>query len=246
MLTFTFLCQTSIEEWTKTPWKEINVEQMDMELRRFAKVWQACMGKHYLFLQGWRTRVKFSHNDELWCTLKEMKMLDKEVRVWNVYMGLESTVKNLLTSLRAVNELQNPAVRERHWQQLMNTTRVWDYVAILNLVLFFFSLVFMYSAFIQLSCRLMPRPVMTTTVQWTQLSWSEIWSLMFAVYCFWSSGQVRDGGRHHPRRPFGITASPCGGWGQKHSGQGRERNGHRESKNYRPVIVYCGYLVYSI
>uniref|UniRef100_A0A671Z165 Dynein axonemal heavy chain 11 n=1 Tax=Sparus aurata TaxID=8175 RepID=A0A671Z165_SPAAU len=82
---------TSIEDWTKTPWKEINVEQMDMELRRFAK---------------------------------EMKMLDKEVRVWDVYVGLESTVKNLLTSLRAVNELQNSAVRERHWQQLMNTTRV--------------------------------------------------------------------------------------------------------------------------
>uniref|UniRef100_A0A8D3BTI9 Dynein axonemal heavy chain 11 n=1 Tax=Scophthalmus maximus TaxID=52904 RepID=A0A8D3BTI9_SCOMX len=82
---------TSIEDWTKTPWKEINVEQMDMELRRFAKV---------------------------------RRMLDKEVRVWDVYMGLESTVKNLLTSLRAVNELQNSAVRERHWQQLMNTTGV--------------------------------------------------------------------------------------------------------------------------
>ncbi|KAG7259758.1 hypothetical protein CRUP_010534 [Coryphaenoides rupestris] len=70
--------KTSIADWTKTPWKEINVEQMDMELRRFAK---------------------------------EMKTLDKEVRVWNVYAGLESTVKNMLTSLRAVNELQNSAVR---------------------------------------------------------------------------------------------------------------------------------------
>ncbi|MGH0147735.1 UNVERIFIED_CONTAM: hypothetical protein FKN15_039853 [Acipenser sinensis] len=56
--------------------------------------------------------------------VKEMKTLDKEVRTWAVYAGLDSTVKNLLTSLRAVNELQNPAVRERHWQQLMNTTGV--------------------------------------------------------------------------------------------------------------------------
>ncbi|KAG7466869.1 hypothetical protein MATL_G00146930 [Megalops atlanticus] len=55
---------------------------------------------------------------------KEMKTLDKEVRVWDVYTGLEATVKNLLTSLRAVNELQNLAVRERHWQQLMSTTGV--------------------------------------------------------------------------------------------------------------------------
>uniref|UniRef100_A0A3B4DVC9 Dynein, axonemal, heavy polypeptide 9 like n=1 Tax=Pygocentrus nattereri TaxID=42514 RepID=A0A3B4DVC9_PYGNA len=83
--------KSSISDWTKTPWKEINVEQMDMELRRFAK---------------------------------EMKTLDKEVRVWDVYTGLESSVKNLLTSLRAVNELQNLAVRERHWQQLMLTTGV--------------------------------------------------------------------------------------------------------------------------
>ncbi|KAI1899527.1 hypothetical protein AGOR_G00062710 [Albula goreensis] len=56
--------------------------------------------------------------------VKEMKTLDKEVRAWDVYTGLEATVKNLLTSLRAVNELQNSAVRERHWQQLMSTTGV--------------------------------------------------------------------------------------------------------------------------
>ncbi|KAJ8349887.1 hypothetical protein SKAU_G00250170 [Synaphobranchus kaupii] len=83
--------KTCIEDWTKTRWKEMNVEQMDMELRRFAK---------------------------------EMKTLDKEVRVWGVYSELEATVKNMLTSLRAVNELQNSAVRERHWQQLMSTTGV--------------------------------------------------------------------------------------------------------------------------
>ncbi|KAM8934084.1 dynein axonemal heavy chain 11-like [Pelodytes ibericus] len=83
--------RTSIKDWMKTPWKQINVEQMDMELRRFAK---------------------------------EMKTLDKEIRSWDVYLGLESTVKNLLTSLRAVNELQNSAVRKRHWLQLMSKTGV--------------------------------------------------------------------------------------------------------------------------
>ncbi|MEE6489662.1 hypothetical protein FKM82_015640 [Ascaphus truei] len=83
--------RTSIKDWMKTPWKQINVEQMDMELRRFTK---------------------------------EMKTLDKDIRTWNVYLELESTVKNLLTSLRAVNELQNTAVRKRHWQQLMSKTGV--------------------------------------------------------------------------------------------------------------------------
>lgn len=30
----------------------------------------------------------------------------------------------MLTSLKAVSELQNPAIRERHWQQLMKSTKV--------------------------------------------------------------------------------------------------------------------------
>lgn len=77
-----------------------------------------CLKQEYLF----------NNCEYVCCLLKEMKMLDKEVRVWDVYMGLESTVKNLLTSLRAVNELQNSAVRERHWQQLMNTTGVGEYL----------------------------------------------------------------------------------------------------------------------
>jgi hypothetical protein len=43
---------------------------------------------------------------------------------WDTYVNLEATVKNMLTSLRAVGELQNPAIRERHWNQLMKSTKV--------------------------------------------------------------------------------------------------------------------------
>lgn len=50
--------------------------------------------------------------------------LDKEMRNWDTYINLEATVKNMLTSLRAVGELQNPAIRERHWHQLMKATKV--------------------------------------------------------------------------------------------------------------------------
>ncbi|XP_074840744.1 dynein axonemal heavy chain 11 isoform X2 [Carettochelys insculpta] len=83
--------KSNIDDWTKIQWRQINVEQMDAELRRFAK--------------------------ELWS-------LDKEIRSWDVYLGLVLTVKNLITSLRAITELQNPAIRERHWHQLMNATGV--------------------------------------------------------------------------------------------------------------------------
>uniref|UniRef100_A0A8D2LWB0 Dynein axonemal heavy chain 11 n=1 Tax=Varanus komodoensis TaxID=61221 RepID=A0A8D2LWB0_VARKO len=82
---------SSINDWTKSHWREISTEQMDVELRRFAK---------------------------------EMWSLDKDVRSWNVYTNLEIRIKNLLTSLRVVTELQNPAMRDRHWHQMMNAIGV--------------------------------------------------------------------------------------------------------------------------
>ena len=85
------LVKSSIEDWTKTLWSDINVEQMDMDCKRFAK---------------------------------EIRSMDKEVRAWDVFTGLDSTVKNMITSFRVIGELQNPAVRERHWHQLMQTTKV--------------------------------------------------------------------------------------------------------------------------
>ncbi|XP_035866411.1 dynein heavy chain 11, axonemal isoform X1 [Phyllostomus discolor] len=81
----------SIDNWTKTQWRQINAEQMDVELRRFAK--------------------------EIWS-------LDKEVRVWDAYAGLEGTVKDMTAVLRAVAELQSPALRDRHWHQLMKAVGV--------------------------------------------------------------------------------------------------------------------------
>ncbi|PNJ55825.1 DNAH11 isoform 1 [Pongo abelii] len=81
----------SIDNWTETQWRQINVEQMDVELRRFAK--------------------------EIWS-------LNKEVRVWDAYTGLEGTVKDMTASLRAITELQSPALRDRHWHQLMKAIGV--------------------------------------------------------------------------------------------------------------------------
>lgn len=88
---YVFIARTSIDDWKTTLWREINVEQMDLDCNRFSK---------------------------------DIKLLDKDVRAWNVYTGAESTVKNMMTSLKAVTELQNPAIRDRHWQQLMKATGV--------------------------------------------------------------------------------------------------------------------------
>ncbi|KAJ8968781.1 hypothetical protein NQ317_016726 [Molorchus minor] len=87
---FINIVKTCVDDWKTTPWRKIDVENMDIECKKFAK---------------------------------DIKMLDKEMRPWDTYIGLESTVKNTLTSLKAVGELQNPAIRERHWDQLMKSTK---------------------------------------------------------------------------------------------------------------------------
>ncbi|XP_006886407.1 PREDICTED: dynein heavy chain 17, axonemal [Elephantulus edwardii] len=86
-----FMVNTSIDDWKTTKWKDINVEQMDIDCKKFAK---------------------------------DVRSLDKEMKAWDAFVGLDNTVKNTITSLRAVSELQNPAIRDRHWQQLMVATHV--------------------------------------------------------------------------------------------------------------------------
>nr|CAD7423389.1 unnamed protein product [Timema monikensis] len=88
---YVLIVHSCIDEWKKTPWRKIDVENMELECKKFAK---------------------------------DIRGLDKEMRSWEVYTSLEGTIRNLLSSLRAVTELQNPAIRERHWQQLMVATKV--------------------------------------------------------------------------------------------------------------------------
>lgn len=85
------LVLSSIHDWKKTLWFDIDVENMEMDCKKF---------------------------------VKDIRSLDKEMRAWDAFNGLDSTVKNMMTSLRAVGELQNPAIRERHWEQLMQATKV--------------------------------------------------------------------------------------------------------------------------
>ena len=80
-----------IDDWKTTLWQDINVETMDIELKKF---------------------------------MKDIRTLDKEMRAWDAFTGIDSTVKNMVTALRVVGELQNPAIRDRHWQQLMQATKV--------------------------------------------------------------------------------------------------------------------------
>jgi hypothetical protein len=47
-----------------------------------------------------------------------------QLRDEDVLKGLDSMIKNFLVSMPLVADLRSPAMRPRHWQQLMDTTRV--------------------------------------------------------------------------------------------------------------------------
>ena len=85
------LVQSSFNDWNSTLWSDINVENMELDCKKF---------------------------------VKDIRSLDKEMRAWDAFTGLESCVKNMVTSLRAVGELQNQAIRDRHWEELMQATQV--------------------------------------------------------------------------------------------------------------------------
>jgi hypothetical protein len=47
-----------------------------------------------------------------------------QIRDEDVFKGLDNMVKNFLVSVPLVADLRSPAMRERHWQQLMEATKV--------------------------------------------------------------------------------------------------------------------------
>eukprot|EP01063_Lacrimia_lanifica_P013523 TRINITY_DN2016_c0_g3_i2.p1 TRINITY_DN2016_c0_g3~~TRINITY_DN2016_c0_g3_i2.p1 ORF type:complete len:4660 (+),score=2247.11 TRINITY_DN2016_c0_g3_i2:150-14129(+) len=55
---------------------------------------------------------------------KHMKGLPLKCKSTGTFTGLESEVKDMMTTLPLVLELRNPAMRERHWQQLLRKCEV--------------------------------------------------------------------------------------------------------------------------
>lgn len=56
--------------------------------------------------------------------VKEVKSLNKKIRDEDCFRGVDDSVKNFLTSVPLVADLRSPAMRDRHWEQLMTATKV--------------------------------------------------------------------------------------------------------------------------
>ncbi|XP_061032339.1 dynein axonemal heavy chain 9 [Eubalaena glacialis] len=116
----------SLFEVTIPDYKQLR--QCRKEACQLKELWDT-IGMVTSSIHAWETTTWMDINVEamdLECKwfARHIRNLDKEIRAWDAFTGLESTVLNTLTSLRAVAELQNPAMRERHWRQLMQATGV--------------------------------------------------------------------------------------------------------------------------
>lgn len=56
--------------------------------------------------------------------IKDVKSLNKKIRDEDCFRGVDDLVKNFLISVPLVADLRSPAMRERHWEQLMSATKV--------------------------------------------------------------------------------------------------------------------------
>ena len=96
------------------------------ELALLKTVWDFCDLVAFQFskwdLTPWEKIDTEYMEDACKTFVKELRVLPKSVRSWGCYTGLDSNVKNFMTTLPLVTDLRSPAMRDRHWKQLMKAT----------------------------------------------------------------------------------------------------------------------------
>jgi len=105
-----------------------SLRQCEKELRLVKNIWDYTYIVDSL-IEDWKTTSWNNINVEnmdLECKrmAKETKSMDKDVKSWEIFTGVEATIRNMISSLKSVAELQNPSIRERHWEELMQATKV--------------------------------------------------------------------------------------------------------------------------
>ena len=104
------------------------VKQSRKEVKLLKNLWDYVNEIQCIFIDWKKTKWREINaeymDNECKKFIYEIRFLDKEMRSWDVYTGIDNDVKNLVISLRAVTELQNPSIRDRHWQELMQITGI--------------------------------------------------------------------------------------------------------------------------
>jgi dynein heavy chain len=111
-------------ELTVMEYKSIDNMRLNMTLLK--TLWDMASHVLSLFKDWMKTSFKRVDVDFL---VEETRKLKKQIaqfnsktKSWDSYNGLSDTVNNMLVSLPLVQDLRNPAMRPRHWEQLLEET----------------------------------------------------------------------------------------------------------------------------
>ncbi|KAF7259764.1 hypothetical protein EG68_06612, partial [Paragonimus skrjabini miyazakii] len=109
----------------------MDLKAMRREMKVTKRVWDY-INMFRSYVTAWKKskwkEIDFGAIDEVIREISmEIRTMDKDVKQWPMFQGLEAELKDLNASVTAVRDLQNPAVKERHWIELMaDTGRVID------------------------------------------------------------------------------------------------------------------------
>ncbi|KAH8326498.1 hypothetical protein KR067_009278 [Drosophila pandora] len=100
----------------------------EVELRRVKQLWDFVRVIESCIVDWHSTPWLLIDTDEMEHECKkftrDLRTLDKCIRDWAPYVHIVAVLRELVASLRAITELQNPAITERHWMELMQLTKI--------------------------------------------------------------------------------------------------------------------------
>ena len=104
------------------------LKECRQELILLKQLWDMVSHVKSQFSDWWSQTFKTMIAEELITRtrdmLKQMKLMPLKCKVTNTFLGLEAEIKSMLVTLPLVENLRNPAMRERHWKQLLKRCEV--------------------------------------------------------------------------------------------------------------------------
>ncbi|KAH6590256.1 hypothetical protein BASA50_009516 [Batrachochytrium salamandrivorans] len=101
-----------------------DIEMMAIDLDSLTQVWQATQEWNMLY-EAWRsvpfiTLDSSEIEESVQKFVKRLSKMTKEAKNWDVYINLKDRVSQTKRSLPLLLDLRNPAIRDRHWNQIID------------------------------------------------------------------------------------------------------------------------------
>ncbi|KAI8904300.1 dynein heavy chain and region D6 of dynein motor-domain-containing protein [Gorgonomyces haynaldii] len=113
----------SVFKIEQAPSKDMELIAMDLET--LSQIWQATQEWNGSY-DGWRGKPFLSLDgneieEQVQKFVKRLAKMGKEIKDWDVFSALKERVNQTKRTIPLLLDLRNPALRERHWGQIMDT-----------------------------------------------------------------------------------------------------------------------------